>query len=193
MLHDSAIRDGFEQLLEWLDPDRDVAGGIYEELRRDLIRIFGWNRCNDPEGMADETFERVSRQADKLNETFEGNPKAFFYAVANNQIKEYQRAAKNQVALEGIDIVQPSPNDDEEAAQLREDCLQKCLRKLGAERRDLIVAYYCKERTEKIKHRAEMAVRLGISVASLRVRMCRLRAGLAECIERCLDETSKER
>lgn len=193
MSKDAAKRDEFEQLLEWLAPDRDVAGRIYEELRRDLIKIFGWNRCDDPEGMADETFDRVSGQAKKLNETFEGHPKAFFYAVANNQIREYHRRAKNQFALEGIDISEPGPDDREETAELREDCLHKCLRKLGDERRDQLLAYYCKDRADKIKHRAEMATRLGISVSSLRVRMCRLRANLAECIERCLDEASEQR
>ncbi len=40
----------------------------------------------------------------------------------------------------------------------------------------------------KIDHRTEMARQLGVSIETLRVRMCRIRTALEKCIKRCLDE-----
>ena len=46
----------FEQLLDWLDADRDVAGQRYEEIRRRLIKIFVCRGCIVPEELADRTI-----------------------------------------------------------------------------------------------------------------------------------------
>ena len=52
-------------LLEWLDPNLDLAGEKYEEIRRGLIKIFGYRGCSDAEGLADETINRVARAASR--------------------------------------------------------------------------------------------------------------------------------
>lgn len=181
--------DSFEELLAWLNPDRELAGSIYVDLRDGLVRIFAWNRCNDPEGMADETFDRVARQIHRLRETFEGNPKLFFYGVANNQIKEYHKKVKSFVPIEDVDIAGSSPEEvDEDNTEMLEECLQTCLQELSAEKRELVLAYYAKEKQAKIDHRTEIARQLGISVQTLRVRLCRIRTALEECIERRLEQ-----
>jgi RNA polymerase sigma factor (sigma-70 family) len=183
------LPERFDDLLAWLNPDRELAGSIYLDLRHSLLRIFAWNRCSDPEGMTDETFDRVARQAHTLRETYEGNPRLFFYGVANNLIKEYRKKIKSHVSLEGVEPTQDAPQElEEETAERRRECLGKCLEKLPKEKRDLILAYYAREKQAKIIHRAEMARRLGISVETLRVRMLRIRIGLENCIELCLDE-----
>ena len=180
----------FDDLLAWLNPDRELAGSIYLNLRHSLLRIFAWNRCSDPEGMTDETFDRVARQAHILRETYEGNPKLFFYGVANNLIKEYRKKIKSYTSLEGVEPAQDASQEfEEETLERRRECLGECLEKLPKEKRDLILAYYSKEKQVKIIHRAEMARRLGISIEALRVRMLRIRGDLEDCIERCLDES----
>ena len=179
----------FEELLAWLSPDRELASSIYLSLRHTLLRIFTWNRCADPEGMTDETFDRVVRQIHILRETFEGNPKLFFYGVANNLIKEYRKKVKSYVSMEGIELAEDPPQEiEEETSERRHECLSKCLRKLPSEKRALILSYYAKEKQAKIIHRAEMARQLGVSIEALRVRMLRIRGNLEECIEQCLDE-----
>lgn len=179
----------FEELLAWLNSDRELAGRVYEEIRRDLIRIFGWNRCTDPEGMADETFDRAEKKASHLRDTFQGNPKLFFYRVANNLIKEHQKKAKSYVPIEEVELAGNAPPElDEETTDLREECLHDCLRRLSPDKRDLIVTYYAKEKQAKINHRSDIARQLGVSIETLRVRMCRIRHTLEECIERCLDQ-----
>jgi RNA polymerase sigma factor (sigma-70 family) len=185
--------EGFDDLLAWLNPDRELATPIYLNLRQSLCRIFIWNRCADPEGMTDETFDRVARQVHNLRNTYEGNPKLFFYGVANNLIKEHRKKIKSYVSIEGIEIGQDPPQElEEETSERREECLSKCLRKLPKEKRELILTYYAKEKQAKISHRAEMAKQLGISIQALRVRMLRIRVSLEECIEHCLDDLTDE-
>ena len=45
--------EDFNNLLTWLDPDRERAGEKYVVIRQQLIKIFTWNRASDPDGLAD--------------------------------------------------------------------------------------------------------------------------------------------
>jgi RNA polymerase sigma factor (sigma-70 family) len=187
--HADISPESFDELLAWLNSDRELAASIYLNLRAGLIKIFSWNHCIDPEGMADETFDRVARQITRLRETFEGDPRLFFYGVANNLIKEYHKQVKSFIPIEEIDIAGSSPEDDEEDdSEMIEECLHACLQELSNDKRELVLAYYAKEKQAKIDHRTEMARQLGISVQTLRVRLCRIRAALEECIERRLEQ-----
>ena len=187
MARDSAIPpESFEEILAWLDPDRDVAAAMYVQLRQDLAKMFLWGRCADPEGMTDEAFDRVAKKVHEVRQGYEGDPRLYFRAVANNLIKENFKKIKTQVSLDDVDLPeQKSIEIPEETADL-EDCLQSCLRKLDNEKRKLILAYYAKEKQAKIEHRHELAQRFGISVETLRVRVFRIRASIEECIESCL-------
>jgi len=184
--------ESFEEILAWLNPDRDLAGHLYVQLRADLTKIFMWNRCADPEGLTDEVFDRVAKKVHELREAFIGDPRLFFYGVARNLIKEESKKMKVHVSLDGIDIPAQPASEIEEPRILREECLQECLRKLKDENRELIIDYYARDKQAKINHRAEMAQRLGTSVEALRVRVHRIRATLEQCTERCL-HTKKER
>ena len=193
MARDSAITpESFEEILAWLNPDRDVAGAMYVQLRQDLAKMFIWGRCTDPEGMTDEAFDRVAKKVQDVRPTYEGDPRLYFRAVANNLIKEHHKKIKTQLSIEGIDLPEPaiSENEDEATAQI-EECLQVCLQKLGADKRELILAYYAKEKQAKIDHRNELAQKFGITVETLRVRVFRIRESLAECIRRCLKRKQK--
>lgn len=183
----------FNDLLAWLDPNRESAGSTYLELRDSLVRIFAWRRCADPEGMADEVFDRICGRLPDVQRDFRGNPKLYCYGIANNLVKEYQKALKRYASLEGIDVaVEPSSDREDTTAELREDCLSACLQELSQQKREQILSYYAKDKHSKIVHRAEMAQQLGISVKTLRVRMSRMRRDLEKCIERCLDRHRTE-
>lgn len=192
MARDPAIPPGsFEDILAWLDPDREAAGITYVQLRHDLAKIFTWNRCNDPEGLTDEVIDRVARKVHHLRETYEGDPRLFFYGVARNLIKEVSKKIKTQVSLDDSDLPSNATSDIEETQNIREECLHSCLQKLSAEKRELIVNYYAKEKQAKIEHRTQMAQQLGTTVETLRVRVYRIRATLEECIERCVDRKAQ--
>jgi DNA-directed RNA polymerase specialized sigma24 family protein len=181
--------ESFHDLLAWLNPHRELAISIYLDLRHSLIRIFAWNQCADPQGMTDETFDRVAKKLPKLKETYEGNPKLFFYGVANNLIMEYRKTVKSFSPVESIEpSIDPPQEAEEEPPDFRRECLDRCLGKLTKEKRRLILSYYSQEKQAKIVHRAKMARDLDISLEALRVRMLRIRATLEECIEQCIDE-----
>jgi RNA polymerase sigma factor (sigma-70 family) len=189
MARDTVIPpESFDEILAWLNPDREVAGQMYVQLRHDLSRIFTWNHCGDPESLTDEVFDRVAKKVHHLRSTFVGDPRLFFYGVARNLIKEQAKQVKTHVSLDGADLPAVQPNDiEEETASMREECLQSCLKRLSSDKRQLILNYYAEEKQSKIDHRIDMARQLGTSVETLRVRVYRIRARLEQCIERCID------
>lgn len=187
MARDSAIPpESFEEILAWLNADRDVAAAMYVQLRHDLAKMFMWGRCADPEGMTDETLDRVAKKVHVVRPTYEGDPRLYFRAVANNLIKENNKKIKSQVSLEGIDLPVPTLTETEDDTAEIEECLRQCLQKLSPDNRELILGYYAKEKQAKIDHRNELAQKFGIKLETLRVRVFRIRESLAGCIERCL-------
>jgi len=150
--------------------------------------------CSDPEGLTDQVFDRVARKVHDVRPTYEGNPRLYFYAVANNVIKEDLKRIKTQVRLDDDEVPEPIATESEEDGPLDvEECLQLCLPKLSPENRKLIVAYYAKEKQAKIDHRSELARQLGISVETLRVKVYRIRVSLQQCIERCLEHKTNRK
>ena len=187
MTRDSASpSESFEEILAWLNPDRDVAATMYVQLRHDLAKIFTYRGCVDPEGLTDEVFDRVAKKVHDVRRTYEGDPRHYFRAVANNLVKEVLKKAKTQVPIEGIDPPEQKLTETEQEIEQREACLDSCLQKLTPEKRKLIVAYYAKEKQAKIDNRSELAQQLGISLETLRVKVYRIRLSLQKCIESCL-------
>lgn len=188
MSRDPAIPpQSFDEILAWLHPDRIQAAEIYVQLRDDLTRIFTWNRCADPDGLTDEVFDRVARKVHGVRPTYEGDPKLFFYGIARNVIKESAKRVKKHLPVEDTDLPTPDPEPEDESAIMREECLNSCLQKLSAEKRELILSYYAKEKQAKIDYRNELARKMEISLETLRVRVYRIRGTLEKCIEQCLD------
>jgi RNA polymerase sigma factor (sigma-70 family) len=188
MARDSAIPpESFEEILAWLNPNRDVAANMYVQLRHDLGKIFTFRGCTDPEGLTDEVFDRVGKKVHEIKSTYVGDPRLYFRAVANNLVKEDLKRAKTQVSFEEPELPEPTTTErDEDDTEDIEECLRSCLQKLSAENRKLIVDYYAKEKQAKIDHRSELAQQFGISVQTLRVKVYRIRVSLQGCIERCL-------
>ena len=195
MARNSAIPpESFEEILAWLDPDREVAATMYVQLRHDLANIFKWRGFSDPEGLTDEVFDRVARKVHEVRPTYEGDPRLYFRAVANNVVKERLKKVKTQVCLDDDEVPQPITTKSEDDGTVdMEECLQSCLPKLSPENRKLILAYYTRDKQDKIDNRSELAQQLGISVETLRVKVYRIRLSLQECIERCLERKANGR
>ena len=184
-----APEEDFEGLLAWLHPDGEKAAVTYEAIRGDLIRIFRWRGCSDPEGMADETIRRVTRKVRQIAATYTGSPALYFYGVAKNLLHEYERGREISLSTQHEPSAPPEQLDEgDDAAERRHDCFERCLKKLDARERRVIVRYYTGEGHAKIVTRQRLAETLGIDLNALRVRTRRTRAKLRECIEKCLDE-----
>ncbi len=68
----------FEQLLAWLDEDRDRAGKKYEEIRFQLINLFIARSCRISEELADKTIDRVAKKVKDISDTYVGDPALYF-------------------------------------------------------------------------------------------------------------------
>jgi DNA-directed RNA polymerase specialized sigma24 family protein len=175
-------RESFEALLAWLDPNREVAGQKYEEIRTRLIKIFASRGCYEPEDLADETINRVTNKLEEIEATFIGERARYFYGVANKVHLEYLRRKP-------APPLPPVTNTSEEAER-RCQCLDQCVGKLTAENRELVFQYYQEEKRAKIEHRKQQANHLGIAVNALRIRAHRIRRSLQDCVKECLEEAT---
>lgn len=177
----------FDELLAWLDADREQAGRKYEHIRQSLIKIFIWRGCGEAEDLADITINRVTQKLPELTQTYVGDPARYFYGVAKNVVLEQR---KREAAQAPLPVLSQSHKMklEEETAELerRYECLERCLRELSDNDRGLITHYYQRERQAKVDSRKELARQLGMSTLTLRVRAHRLRTSLYQCIQKCL-------
>jgi DNA-directed RNA polymerase specialized sigma24 family protein len=184
---DEVTQQQFDALLQWLDPDRDKAGARYEWIRKRLIKIFVCRGSSIAEDLADRTMNRVARKLPEIRGTYQGDPAHYFSGVAVNIFRESLR--KEKVPAVGLPDA-PAVNEEEERDYA---CLERCIAKLPAGERDLVLSYYQQEKREKIDLRKKLAERLGVGMNALRIRACRIRAGLQDCMERCrAEEMSKD-
>jgi DNA-directed RNA polymerase specialized sigma24 family protein len=174
----------FDQFLSLLDLDRDRAGESYEALRRNLIQLFIWRGCRDPESHADETINRVVRKIDEGEEV--RDVIAYAHGVARRLLLEiFKKQEREQVGIEELPplVAQPEEQDNENGVL----CLRRCLNRLPEESRQLIVLYYQGDKSVKIENRRRLAGSLRLTLNALRYRAFDLRQRLQGCIERCME------
>ena len=174
-------QESFDALLDWLDPQRELAGQKYEDIRCRLIKIFTCRGCFDPEDLADETINRVTSKLKQIAGDFTGDRTRYFYGVANKVHLEYLRRKPVQPPVLSL---------TSDGVEQGFECLERCMEQLAAENRELVLQYYQEEKQAKIDHRKLLAEKLGIAVNALRIRACRIRASLQECVQACLKRTA---
>jgi len=69
------------------------------------------------------------------------------------------------------------------------NCLESCMQALTADNRQLVYEYYRENKAAKIENRKKLAGQLGIALNALRIRACRIRASLQECVRGCVQRT----
>ncbi|HXQ37351.1 MAG TPA: hypothetical protein VN843_25300 [Anaerolineales bacterium] len=176
----SLSQEAFDALLDWLDSDREQAGIKYEQIRSRLIKIFTGRGCIDPEELADETINRVTRKLNDIQNEFTGDPARYFFGVANMIHMEYLRKKTPQP---------PPPPPDSERAELEYRCLERCIAGLSEEDRALLLKDYGAKGRTQAERRKALAEELGISLNALRLRVFRIRVALKECIEKCIQDS----
>ncbi len=180
----SLTREGFDEFLSTLDPDREAAGRKYEILRAKLISYFDWRNCPSPEDQADDAITRVIRKIEAGEELRDAA--TFVFGVARMMLLEIsRRMEKERTALREFSLA-PLIDTDRVETQQRIDRLRKCLAELPEKSRTLITEYYADDGAEKIHRRKTLAGRLGLQMNALRIRACRVRSQLEECMRRGL-------
>jgi DNA-directed RNA polymerase specialized sigma24 family protein len=172
-------KESFDTLLAWLDTDPDAAARKYEQIRTRLIKMFMCRGCLESEDLADETIDRVARRLNDIQATFTGDPTRYFYGVANKIHLEYLRRKPVPQPPVAVD-----DTDDEDPREY--ECLEQCMQQLSPKNRELVLEYYQEERSAKIDHRKLLADQFGIAMNALRIRACRIRASLLECVKNCV-------
>lgn len=176
--------ENFNELLLFLDSDRDEAGKKYEAVRRRLVTIFSCRGCTQPEELADETINRVAAKVPEIARTYVGDPALYFYGVSRKVFLEWVRKRSSPAAVASV------PSSEER--ELEFDCLDKCLEKLTSRNRDLILEYYREEEAGKIAHRRGLASRLGMGRNALCIRAHRIRSNVERCVSECLEHNRTE-
>jgi len=176
----------FDDLLAWLDPDRDAAALKYETIRAGLIRIFIAKRFSNAEDLADEVITRVTKRLPEIRDNYVGDPARYFHGVARHVIQEAHRPKEIAMDVTLVAWIQNTSVSDVE------ECLMRCLRFLTPEKRELILDYYVYEGHDKVEEHKTMAQELGISKGALRLRAHQVRSKLEECVEQCLENLKKQ-
>jgi DNA-directed RNA polymerase specialized sigma24 family protein len=182
-----------DDLLSWLDYDRESAGRKYEQIRHGLIKLFAARGCHHAEELADETLTRVASKAAALKGNYEGNPSLYFYGVAKNVHREYLREMSRggdvspilQSSQYGVAPVADGLTSSPDEVRLR--CLTQCLLSLHFEEREFVTKYYEEEKRAKIDSRRALAERHGLSINALRLKAHRLRRSLKQCLLTCME------
>ena len=176
-------QDDMDQLLRWLDPDRDQAGERYEKIRRRLIGIFSSRGCYNADDLADRSINVVLSKIEWLLPNYVGDPALYFYAVAK---KIYLEDLKKKPAP---NLPPPDPTAPE--VEQLSDSLDDCLDQLAPGERDLILRYHQFEKQEKIQNRKRLAEELQLSRNALRIKVCHIHFRLKDCIELRLGQKSQ--
>ena len=192
---DWALTPGaFERLLGWLGQDSEPGGECYLEMRQRLVRYFDRKNCLSPDELADETLNRVARRLEEEGAIISDAPAHYCYIVARLVFLESVRERQRQEPLDERLSAQaaakvaasPEASEEQQARERRWECLERCLGKLEADDRELIIGYYRGEERAKIENRRAMAVKLGVTMNALSIRACRLRDKLESCLRECL-------
>jgi DNA-directed RNA polymerase specialized sigma24 family protein len=180
---DDITQEQFDQLLLWLNPDREEAAAKYEWIRRRLIKIFVSRGSHTPEELADLTVNRVAQKLPEIRDSYVGDPANYFCRVASFIWLESLRKERAPTVAPAPPSI-PSEEEERDYA-----CLEKCLNELSQFDRDLVIAYYQEEKNVKIDHRKKLAEQMGWAMNALRLRAFRVRASLFKCVELCRSET----
>ncbi len=182
----------FESLLQRLDPDRERAGGKYENIRRKLIKFFQWNDCFAEEDLADETLDRV---AQKLGSVEVRDVGAFLWGVAKNVVREAGRRPPTCDLDDLPPAMEPHTGDaelpiiDKTENERRLQCLHQCIQKLSASDRELFLDY--EYYTGKGENTQALMERFQLTVSALQSKAHRLKRKVEKCSLKCFGSPAK--
>jgi DNA-directed RNA polymerase specialized sigma24 family protein len=183
--------EAFAKFLAMLAPEPEIAGEVYEELRRQLIKFFEWRGSLIADQLADETLNRVVRKIQD-GEKIEKNILAMCLGIARYVFKEHMRHPDNRrVKIEELSALAAPPVHQKEDDDPWLVSLKESLSSLPEEDRELIIEYYQEDKQAKIDSRKALAARLGISINTLFTRAKRIRDRLERSVMSRIERKSK--
>lgn len=176
--------ENFQKLLNWLDSDAQRSAEKYEHIQKALTKIFLTSGFDNPEELADETIDRVAGQIKNLKD-YEGEKIKYFVGVARFIKKENYRQKDNFEEIEEIEtMVDERDFYDEDTANMQLERLKKCLKRLTAKDRKMVLSYYNVANSgKKTDHHKNLAEKYSLSANTLRVQVFRVKQKLSECLD----------
>ena len=178
-----------EKLLSHLDPDREAAGEKYVRLQLRLSSFFEQRRFSPPDEHAGVVLDRLARKFDEG----EAVQNATGYALGIARL--YALELSRRPVVEGVDDWGAVPVSAERLAagraqepdgeDARLSCLDRCLDRLPAQERRMVIGYYQDDKRAKIDNRRELSSLLGINMNTLRIRVMRTQRRLEKCVTDC--------
>ncbi len=184
----SLTDQAFGAFLNWFSPDHETAATQYLKLREKLVTFFKRKGCAHSDELADRTLDRAAVIAWKEPGKYP-NPQALCYGVAGRVWLEYcKEIVPGELDPENI------PTPDREDCDFKEHetvCLSFCMDGLPQRERDLIMQYHRFRGQEKIEVRRRLSEEYG-GLNQLRIKTCRIRAKLHNCIQSCVRQTTAQ-
>lgn len=175
-----------EILLDWLDPNRELASSRYLSIRAALVKIFESRGCDDADLLADRTMDRVMGKIEVVTKTFEGEPPRYFYGVARNVLHEQLRRRPQIVGF--VDTFADAIDESDSNYETRAECLDKCINELEPHEAGFITSYYTYDPAKKVEARLHVAQKNQLTLSTMRMRAYRIRKKIRECLETCFEE-----
>lgn len=173
----------FAALLTFLCPDDpDEANNRYLRLHQKLVGYFALNGMYDPAHDADDALDRAAEKI--VNRVHIPDIEKFCIGIARNIVRERRRKKMREESV-FLKFFEQSQNNNTEAVVDRIANLMKpCFEQLSSDDQILLTTY-CQvpPGIDRAEHRRQLAANLGSTISALRIRVTRLRRGLANCVK----------
>ena len=188
------MTSSYDQLLNMLADDEQLAADRYLLIRAKLIMYFEGRRVSPSEDHADEVLHRVAKKIDAGEEIKDVNRYVFGVArfVMLEAFHQPQMQAVDEVLQEGMKtpavLSVSSPVVNDEADTPMQTCLRECLLELRDDKRKLLLDYYEIDEASghHIEQRKRLAARLNKTPGALQKEICLLRKKVSECSHDCV-------
>ena len=172
----------FARFVEYLSLDTEEGGRLYIRLHNKLVGFFSLKGISDPVSAADETIDRAALKI--TTGTPVPDVHKYCLGIARNIIKERLRRTQRE-NLVFLQFVEELNNSSAEEVERIKQLLKPCFEQLTLEEQQLLAAY-CQviQGRARAEHRRRLAETMTTTVLALRMRVTRLRNGLADCVKK---------
>jgi len=174
-------------------------GQTYVEIHNRLVTYFECNGCLDSGHLADLVFKVLAR---KLKTETIRKVVQYCIGIARQVLRDEWRRQRNLDHIEDNVMGEggfPDGIDHEEQivekidGDRRRVCLQRCLRALKPEERNMILQFHGADDAQQISERKGPAKAVGPKEGTLRVQAFRIRKQLKSCATECMQSMAEAR
>lgn len=173
----------FASLLTFLCPDDpDEANNRYLSLHQKLAGFFALNGMYDPANDADDALDRAAEKI--VKGAVIPDIEKFSIGIARKIVYERLRGKKREESAFLKFFEQIQDNNTEAVVDRINSLMKPCFEQLSRADQNLLTTY-CQvpPGITRAEHRRQLAANLGSTISALRIRVTRLRRGLANCVK----------